>query len=666
MDSEISPTVSEFIQLKDQPEPLQRPPALLLEADGEKRLHELLHALPAAVYTTDALGRITFYNEAAAALWGCRPKLNSDEWCGSWRMFWPDGTAMPHDQCPMATAIKEQRAIKGMEAVAERPDGTLVPFMAFPSPLFDASGEFIGAVNMLVDITERKRAEELAQYLAAIVGTSDDAILSKDLDGVIRSWNAGAERIFGYAADEVIGRPITILIPADRQHEEDKILDHLRHGERIEHYETVRRRKDGTLIDISLSVSPIKDAHGKVIGASKIARNIADRKQAEAREKQYQNELLTELADMRRLQEISMRLLEEQNVDALHDGIVDAAVALLRSDMGTMQLFDPMRGKLRLLAARGFAPEFVKAFEWVGPETGTSCAAALSAGRRVVITNIDTSDFIVSGSSTDKALRECGIRAAQSTPLVSRSGAVLGMITNHWRAPHEPKERELLLMDLLARQAADLIERKQNEEKIALLAREAEHRAKNILAAVQAAVHLTQSQTAQGFKEAIEGRIQALANAHTLFAQSQWQGADLESLVRQELAPYRKDGEKRAHIHGPHVVLEPSTAQAVAAGLHELATNAAKYGALSTSDGHLEICWSNGGGRMSLRWIESAGLHVQPPTREGFGTRMLKALIRGQLNGDLHFDWRPEGLACEMTIPLAEGKEQTEAHSFLS
>ena len=147
-------------------------------------------------------------------------------------------------------------------------------FIPYPTPLFDASGNLIGAVNMLVDITERKRAEEVAQRLASIVESSDDAILSKDLNGIITSWNQGAERLFGYSADEMIGKSVTLLIPAERQDEEPKILGRIRRGERIEHYETVRLRKDGSLIDISLSVSPIKGAGGKVIGASKIARDI--------------------------------------------------------------------------------------------------------------------------------------------------------------------------------------------------------------------------------------------------------------------------------------------------------------------------------------------------------------------------------------------------------
>src|ERR1700758_3395062 len=254
---------------------------------GEDFFRRILDDLPAAIYVTDALGRITYFNEAAAALWGHRPTIGTSEWCGSWKLFWPDGRALPHGECPMAIAIKEQRPVRGMEAVAERPDGTRVPFEPYPIPLFDASGALIGAINMLIDITDRKRAEEVKQLLSAIVQFSDDAIISKNLDGIIESWNAGAERIFGYTPTEAIGRSVEILIPPDRLHEEMEIMSRVRRGERIDHYETVRRRKDGSLIDISLTVSPIMDAEGRVLGASKIARDITERRKA-----QEQHELL--------------------------------------------------------------------------------------------------------------------------------------------------------------------------------------------------------------------------------------------------------------------------------------------------------------------------------------------------------------------------------------
>jgi PAS domain S-box-containing protein len=451
--------------------PLQEP---LPDVGDATRLNQFLNALPVAIYMTDADGRITYFNEAAATMWGCRPRLNTDLWCGSWRLYRPDGTPMPHDACPMAIALRERRAVRGGQAIAERPDGSRVPFMAFPTPLHDASGAFVGAVNMLIDMSEHQRAEQVSHRLAAIVESSADAIISKDLNGVIATWNKGAERLFGYLEQEVVGKPITILIPEQHRDEEARILGRIRRGERIDHFETTRRRKDGTLVSISLTVSPITDGSGQIVGASKIAR--------------------------------------------------------------------------------------------------------------------------------------------------------------------------------------DITEQKRREEQINLLAREADHRTKNLLALAQATVHLTNGETAAELKTAIEGRLRALANAHTLLAQSRWAGADLRNLALEELSPYcaeddGKDG-SRARIEGPGLMLEQQPAQAIALALHELTTNAVKYGALSVPSGRIALTWRRqSANRLSVCWVETGGPPVAPPTRKGFGTRVMTRICE-QLNGELNFDWRADGLICDIVIDI--------------
>ena len=313
-----------------------------------------------------------------------------------------------------------------------------------------------------------RESEQQLRWLASIIESSDDAIISKNLDGVITSWNSGAERVFGYSASEAIGQPITLVIPQDRQSEEREILTRMRRGERIDHFETVRQRKNGSLIVVSLTVSPVKDANGKIVGASKIAR--------------------------------------------------------------------------------------------------------------------------------------------------------------------------------------DITEQKKNQELIVTLAREAEHRSKNLLANAMATVNLSQSDSPEGLKEVIAGRIQALANVCSLFAETRWIGAEVSAIARQELAPY-SDG-KRTFTDGPQTLLAPDAAQAVAVALHELATNAAKYGALSTPDGHVRLEWSNAAdGPLRLRWMETGGPVAQEPTRTGFGTRIVEQMIFQQ-KGKVRFDWRKDGLVCEITLPV--------------
>jgi PAS domain S-box-containing protein len=342
-------------------------------------------------------------------------------------------------------------------------------------PIRDRSGAVAFVHPTGIDITERKRvevelreSEQRLRSLAAIVESSDDAIVSKDLDGVITSWNKGAERIFGYTAEEAIGRLITIIIPQDRQDEERMILTRIRRGERIDHFETVRQRKHGSFITVSLTISPVKNVEGKIVGASKIAR--------------------------------------------------------------------------------------------------------------------------------------------------------------------------------------DITEQKRIEEQITTLAREAEHRSKNVLANVQAAVNLSQSDTPEGLKRAIEGRIRALSNVHSLFVETRWIGAELSTIARQELAPYTEASGKRVRIDGPQVLLEPNAAQAIAMILHELATNAAKYGALSAANGRVELKWLHApDGRLNLRWVEAGGPAIQAPTRKGFGGRIIDQMI-AQLKGTMSFDWRADGLVCEITL----------------
>ena len=417
--------------------------ALMSNGQNESIWHELVNALPAAIYITDSRGRIIFYNDAAVTMWGCRPELGKSEFCGSWKLFRSDGSPLPHDECPMALALKQKRPIRGVEAIAERPDGTRIPFIPYPTPLFDATGELIGGVNMLVDITDRKRAEEIRQRFAAIIESSDDAILSKNLDGIIASWNPGAERLFGYKAEEIVGKSVTLLIPADRHNEEPEIIARVRRGDRIDHYETVRMRKDGSLVDISLSVSPVKDSQGKVIGASKIARDITERKQAQARQE--------------------------------------------------------------------------------------------------------------------------------------------------------------------------------------VLTRELHHRTKNIFAVVQAVVlrSFSGKRSVEDAKMTVVKRLQSLANTHALLIDKQWHGADIVEVVRTEMSPYTD----RVSIDGPSVILTAQAAQNFALALHELATNAAKYGALSTQDGQVRISWCVSDLSFTFNWQEQGGPTVVPPTTKGFGRVVLEQVM---------------------------------------
>jgi two-component system, chemotaxis family, CheB/CheR fusion protein len=197
----------------------------------------------------------------------------------------------------------------------------------------------------------------------------------------------------------------------------------------------------------------------------------------------------------------------------------------------------------------------------------------------------------------------------------------------------------------------DITAHKKAEERMLMLAHEVDHRAKNQLTILQAMVHFTQGESPGEIKAAIDGRIRALSNAHTLLAQSHWTGADLRSLVKEELSPYCLEGTSRAVVHGCDLLLQPQSAQLIAMVLHELATNAVKYGALSVPPGRVRIEWLLAdNGKLVLRWTETDGPAVKPPMRQGFGTRLLDQVIHAQLKGETRFDWRAEGLVCEIEL----------------
>jgi PAS domain S-box-containing protein len=209
----------------------------------------------------------------------------------------------------------------------------------------------------------------------------------------------------------------------------------------------------------------------------------------------------------------------------------------------------------------------------------------------------------------------------------------------------------------------DITDRKEAEERQVLLAREVDHRARNALALVQSIVRLTRSDTVKSYISAVDGRIGALARAHTLLAQSRWQGADLGRLVQEELAPYRAAGDDgRITARGPDVSLEPRTAQTLALALHELSTNAAKYGALSVMPGRVGVTWELQADSLVLHWSESGGPPVGPPPSPGFGIRVISASIERQLEGKTDFHWRPEGLDCSLRVPCGDRIEPLARH----
>ncbi|HEX5220064.1 MAG TPA: PAS domain S-box protein [Verrucomicrobiae bacterium] len=312
------------------------------------------------------------------------------------------------------------------------------------------SPEYCRVAVIFNDITERKRADEARARLAAIVEFSEDAIISKDSRGIVTTWNHGAERLFGYTAEEAIGKPIGLIIPPDRQGEEAVILDRVRHRRPVEHYETVRRHKNGALLNISLTVSPIVDASGKVVGASKIARDITERKRTDDSLKRRAAELLA-------LYQLTDQLNRAASLTDVYRAALDAIISAIRCDRASVLFFDE-KGVMRFAAWRGLSQSYREAVEGHAPWT-----IETKDPQPVWIADIETGDV---SDSLKEIVRREGIRALAFVPIVV-NGKLIGKFMAYHNLPHALSREELNLALTIARQLGFAVERKRADERLA-------------------------------------------------------------------------------------------------------------------------------------------------------------------------------------------------------
>jgi two-component sensor histidine kinase/CheY-like chemotaxis protein len=386
----------------------------------------------------------------------------------------------------------------------------------------------------------------------------------------------------------------------------------------------------------------------------------------------------SDFSDIELLHSISVALIGEQDRLELYGKIVDAAISITGSQFGTMQLLAPANdasghgGELKLLCSRGLPPEAVGFWQWVSPAARSSCTAALKAGQRAIISDFEAWDDIA-GTEDLLAFRRTGIRSAQTTPLRSRTGALLGMISTHWSYPHHPSDRDLRLLDILARQAADILDRTIAEEALrereqaladtcealretealqAMMTGELSHRVKNMLATVQAIASQTlrHSEDPKDFVESFSGRIESMSRVHSQLSNNEWKGTQLRALVEDQMKLGPVD-EAQISASGPDVYLDATAVTKMAMILHELGTNSLKYGALSTVDGGVTIAWTVGRQILDLRWTEWGGPRVDTPIRRGFGTRLIEASVRGA-GGQAKMSVETGGLRWDIAFPL--------------
>ena len=311
-----------------------------------RHLARVVESSDDAIISKDLNSTITSWNRAAERMFG----YTAAEAIGrSIRMIIPADRQAEEDM--VLTRIRAGQALTHFDTIRQRKDGTLIPISLTVSPIHDDAGRVIGASKIARDITDRRQAAVASRRLAAVIESSDDAIITKDLNSIITSWNAAAERMFGYTAAEAIGQSIRMLIPAELQDEEDVVLAKIRAGDKIDHYETIRQHRDGTRLSISLTVSPIRNEHGEIVGASKVARDITERTRllAAAREHAVNSEKLGEVGTV-----VASTLERETIVQK----VTDIATELTHAEFGAFfyNVTDPESGDTYMLYTLSGAP----------------------------------------------------------------------------------------------------------------------------------------------------------------------------------------------------------------------------------------------------------------------------------------------------------------------
>ena len=438
-----------------------------------------------------------------------------------------------------------------------------------------------------------------AGLYAAIVKHSDAAIISNDTDGIVLSWNRAAELMFGWTANEMIGQSLRRIIPADRQDEAERILDLIRRGESVPRIETVRLRKDGSEISIAVLISPLFDGTGTVIGASKIAHDITG-----------------ELQTRNALTDIETRF------GLLADNI--SQLAWIANPAGGILWFNR-----RWFDYTGLTPEELQGYGWqrmLHPEH------IERVNQRIAVD-------LASGDDWEDTFPILG-KDGQFRWFLSRASPqrdAAGKIINWFGT------------------ATDITQQREAERRIELLLMEVNHRSKNLLSVVQSMARRTAS-TSEDFIPRLERRIAALAANQDVLVQRNWAAVPLRELIAAQLL-FLEQADAQTQVSGPDMVIQPGTAEALSMTLHELATNAEKYGAYSVPAGLVRISWDIGGtaadAEFVLRWTESGGPKVVQNKEPGFGSRIIRDVPRGRLRGEVETEFAPQGFRFTLRCPAA-------------
>lgn len=435
-------------------------------------------------------------------------------------------------------------------------------------------------------------------FLAAIVESSHDAIVGKSLDGKILSWNAAAEQLFGYRSEEMVGRSIRALIPENLQGEEDRILSQIIMGARVEPFETVRLHKAGHELHLSVSVSPVRDKAGKVIAASKIARDL----RPELR-------LRAQIVEARQL------------FDLLAENI--SQLAWIADGTGMIFWYNK-----RWFDYTGTTLEQMKGWGWMAVHHPDHV-------RRVV-------ERITHSWTTGEPWEDTfPLRGANGTfrwflsramPIRDGSGKI-----EYWFGTN-----------------TDITDLRSAEKRNALLLRELGHRSKNMMTLIQSVARITADR--EEYRTSLEARIAGMAACQDLLMRTDWVSVPIGEMIKAQLQ-FLTSREQRVGYHGPDIEILASAAERLGMAMHELATNAVKYGALSTRCGSVEITWriSDAGTSsiFEIQWLERGGPPVSRPVTVGFGSQLISDIPRADLSADVSIDYTRDGICWRLSAPAS-------------
>ncbi|HET6396670.1 MAG TPA: PAS domain S-box protein [Pseudoxanthomonas sp.] len=569
----------------------------------------VLDAIPAAVYVCGADGTLLRYNRHAARLWGREPRVGDacERYCGAHRLYLPDGSWLPHDRTPMARALETGEPCHGREVVVERQDGSRRTVMVDIEALCDEQGRITGAINCFRDVTDRYRAEEESRrYQRDLEDFFHNCAVGLHLvaaDGTILRANAAELEMLGYPAEEYVGRNITEFhLDAEVI---DGILADLRAGRKVDKQVARMRARDGSVRYVQIT-SNARYLDGQFANTRCFTVDVTEQHLANEalREREHQ---------LRQILNAIPAAIYMTDAQGRITFFNDAAVEFSgrHPKLGT----DEWCVSWRLYDADG------------NPIRHDECPMAVALREQRPIRGVEAI-----------AERPDGTRVPFipfPTPLRDENGTMVGAVN----------------------MLVDITDRKRAEEAQQALIHELNHRVKNSLATVQSIALQTYrvSPAPREFIDKFQGRLLALSKAHDLLTRRAWTRLEVRDLFETELGPYLI-GHDRIRRDGPEVALQPRAALVLGMVLHELATNAAKYGALSCDTGRVELTWRVEGGaagaHFHLCWQERGGPPVSAPASRGFGTRFIDRSIVKELSGGIDLSFEPDGVRCRMHFPL--------------